>query len=166
MAANFEIKFDKFDKAGLMVGRGLSNAITALAFAVQDRAVDNIQHIEAIDTGAMRASVYVETSKIKGREPAIEKAISEGQNVGRHSGKPHLETEIASPGTEIDSYKIAKVGVAVNYGVYVEMGVEGAFGNKDLNFPPRPFLTPAAEEVRGEADVVAARFIKDELEKI
>lgn len=160
LAGNFEITFDKFDKAGLLVGRGLSNAITALAFAVQDRAVDNIQQIEAIDTGAMRASVYVETSKIKGREPAIEKAISEGKNVGQHSGKPHLETTIASPGTEVSGPKMAKVGVAVNYGIYIEMGVE------EHGRPARPYLSPAAEEVRGEADVVAAQFIKDELEKI
>lgn len=163
MSVNFKIEFDKFDVANDKIAEGLSAGLAALGFAIQDRAVYNIQEIEAIDTGAMRASVYVNTDKVKGRESAISKAISEGQNAGRHSGKPHIETVIAADGTAISGPLEVKVGVCVNYGIYVEMGVEGAFGIKGLNFAPRPFLTPAAEEVRGESGVVIARFIKDSL---
>lgn len=161
MAGNFEIKFDKFKVADKAVAKGLSQALAALGFAIQDRAVDNIQQIEAIDTGAMRASVYVDTDGVPGRESAVAAAIREGANVGQHSGKPHLETVIAEEGTKVDGPNEVKVGVCVNYGIYVEMGVEGAFGIDGLNFQPRPYLSPAAEEVRGEADVVTRRFIQD-----
>ena len=162
MANGFVITFDRFDEANAAIDAGLSKAVAALGFAVQDRAVDNIQKVEALDTGALRASVYVDAGDIRGRESAVAAAITEGKNPGQHSGRPHLETVIAVEGERVEGPLEAKVGVCVNYGIYVEMGVDNAFG-RGIHIPARPYLIPAAEEVRGESAEVVKKFIQDEL---
>ncbi len=161
--SGFRITLDKFDTADARVSGGLSEAIRALASAVQARAVDNVQEIDAIDTGALRASIFVTADGEDGRAEAVSDAIAAGKTVGKKSKKPHLETVIAEPGETVSGALEAKVGVCVNYGIYIEMGVEGAFGREGLNFPARPYLLPAAADVAQDAPTVTRRFIQDAL---
>jgi len=164
MGVNFEITVDRFDESNALIDAGLSNAIRALGFAVQARASDNVEKVDAIDTGALRASIFTDTNGSKTRDQAVAAAIAAGKNPGVHSGKPQLETVIAAEGEQVEGPFEAKVGVCVNYGIYVEMGVNNAFG-RNIRIPARPYLLPAAEEVRGEAAEVTKRFIQDELAK-
>ena len=160
--SGFRINLDKFDAADRRVSEGLSDAVRALAFAVQARAVDEVELVDAIDTGALRASIYVSTEDNDGRPEAVAEAIAEGRNPGKKSGKPQPKTEIALEGTSPSGEHEAKVGVCVNYGIYVEMGVENAFG-RGIVIPARPYLLPAAESVREDAAAVTRRFIEDAL---
>jgi hypothetical protein len=160
--SGFRITLDKFDTADARVTGGLSEAIRALAFAVQARAEDGVQEVDAIDTGALRASIFVTADGEDGRAEAVADAIAAGKTVGKKSKKPHLETVIAEPGEVVSGALEAKVGVCVNYGIYIEMGVENAFG-RGIVLPARPFLLPAAESVAADAPVVTERFIKDAL---
>lgn len=162
--SGFRINLDKFDTADARVSSGLSDAVRALAFAVQARAIDGVEEIDAIDTGALRSSIYVNAQGDDGRPEAVADAITAGKSPGKKSKKPHVETVIAAEGKAVAGPHEAKVGVCVNYGIYVEMGVEGAFGREGLNFPARPYLMPAAESVGQDADAVTRQFIKDALQ--
>ena len=79
------------------------------------------------DTSAMANSIYTATQKYDGYQQAANAARQSNQNVETESiGKPRGNV-------------IARVGAAVNYAVYVEMGTS--------RMAAQPFLFPAAEHV-------------------
>lgn len=145
------VKVDNFNLAEAKVRGGLADGIAALAFALQEEAQNNVQEVGAIDTGAMRSSIYTDTYKSNGRESAISQAKAKGANPGAKTGAPH-EVPIASEGTQISGEHQAKVGVAVEYGLYVEMGT--------VRMDARPYMAPAVETIKGKADRTVGQFIR------
>lgn len=103
----------------------VDKAIRATAFDVEAQAKDNA----AVDTGAMRASIFTKTSKSSGYDAAA--GAAEGANPGVEvndptPGDPPLMTAYVAPG--------------VNYAMYVEFGLPN-----NENYPQQPFMTPAIE---------------------
>jgi hypothetical protein len=148
------LKLDKFDITQKNIREGVANGIEALAFAIQEQAQQNIQDVGAIDTGAMRSSVYTKTRHSDSRDKAIADAVAMGKSSTAKSPKGHA-VPIAGEGTQIDGDLEAKVGVGVEYGIYVEMGT-GSMG-------ARPFLIPAALELGQKADQVIGGYVMEEL---
>lgn len=149
-----KVNLDKFDLMEAKIAKGASAGIRALAFAIQEQAQQNIQEVGAIDTGALRSSIYTETDREDGRIAAISEAKTKAASVGV-SGKPGNPDAIASPGTQISGGLMAKVGVAMEYGLYIEMGT--------VKMGARPFLFPAANQVGGQAEQIVGGYIGEEV---
>lgn len=155
------IKFDKFAQVEIKTLAGADKAVRAAAIAILEEAQANVRSVGAIDTGAMLNSIYVETSKTAGSEraQAVAKAVSAGGKPGIKSKKP-AKPSMAIPTPIPAKPGQAKVAVAVEYGVYIEMGVKAS---KTGDHPPRPFLHPAVETVRREIPQIVAAIVKEEL---
>ena len=149
-----KVTFDRFPVANEAAVRAVSKAVRAIAFGVQESAIERIREQDAIDTGAMRNSVYVETDEVNERASKLAAAIAAGGSPGIHSGKPHHVVPASPNGSGLEELQ-ARVGVCVEYGVYVEMGT--------VKMAARPFMAPAGEEMQKLAQGVAAQFLADEL---
>jgi phage gpG-like protein len=148
MAQRFSFR-SKIKPVGEKIAEGVSAGIREAAFAVEDQAKMNVQNVGAIDTGALRSSIYTQTDQSNDRGSAI--AQAQARNPSVSSG------EIS---TFVPDRFSARVGVAVEYGIYVEMGVAGsAFGN----MPARPYLTPAAEQIGQQLDEIVKAAIRRRL---
>lgn len=147
-----KITVDKFDEVLGASERLRDKLAAALAFALQEEAQTNIQAVGAIDTGAMLNSVYTETAASRGQR---EQAISRAKSIGGHDVPIGEATAIPGPGQ-------AKVALAVAYAVYVEMGVENAF-NRGIVIPGRPFLMPASETIKRDAERIVGNLVREEL---
>lgn len=148
-----KVNLDKFDLMEANITKGASAGIRALAFAVQEQAQQNIQDQGAIDTGALRSSIYTETDREDGRIAAISEAKAKAASVGAKSGKPGNPEAIATVGTQISGGLMAKVGVAMEYGLYIEMGT--------VKMGARPFLFPAANQVGDKAEKIIGGFVAE-----
>jgi HK97 gp10 family phage protein len=93
----------------------VDKAVRATAFDVQGIAVS----LAAVDTGAMRASIFVKTHG-GGQEP---NALGDAEVSDPTPGDPPLMTAYVAPG--------------VNYAGYVEFGTD--------RMAAQPFMTPAVE---------------------
>ncbi|MEQ1935920.1 MAG: hypothetical protein ABL962_18855 [Fimbriimonadaceae bacterium] len=149
------IKLDRFDSVKGKAVEGLKKGILGICMAVQQQAKYNIVGVDAVDTSAMLNSVYVDAPGLNERDEAIARAMVAAATDGVHSGRPHEFTE-AEQVTKISPGTLkGKVGVAAEYGAFIELGVQNA--------ESRPFLLPAAVEVAGEASNIASEFIKREI---
>jgi hypothetical protein len=130
----------------------------ALGTAILDQAIENIRTVKAVDTGALLNSGYLETSTESGRAEALAAAqklrTSAKSSAGESDGGDALEEP------EPLSEGMARVSFAVEHAAYVELGtaVEGK-----TRMAARPFLIPAAEVIRDEAEDIAAAVVKDVL---
>jgi hypothetical protein len=129
----------------------------ALGTAILDQAIENIRNVGAVDTGALLNSGYLETSTESGRAEALAAA----QKL-RSKAKSSVAEEDGDGGGEPEPLDegMARVSFAVEHAAYVELGtaVEGK-----TRMAARPFLIPAAEEIRDEAEDIAAAVVKDVL---
>jgi hypothetical protein len=151
------ITIDKFDEVMPLARKAMSQALDAIARAVQQRAKNNIVTQGAVDTGALLNSVYVQSPLTDEREQAISAASSASKQPGRKSKKPHDQE--FTPADVIHEPKgpmAAKVAVAAFYGLYIEAGT--------VHSGERPFLNPAAESVKSEANDLAAAIVAKALE--
>lgn len=163
MAGEVKITLDKFHIASEAVGKGLKNGLVAVGFAVQEQGAQNIQENEQIDTSAMRSGLYLETKDFNQRESVVAQALSHAATVGVHSGHPQENPQTAMPSAPVEDEYTVKVGECMEYGIVQEMGAVGsAYGD----LPPRPYLKPAAEKVKGKAKTAVGQYIHDELNKV
>jgi HK97 gp10 family phage protein len=152
-----EIKLvDQFNAANAAVREGVKAGLKAYAFALQSEAMAQLGshglHATGpragqrylIDTGAMHRSIYVEADGVDGRDAAIAAAL--GLSPAAVPGQK---------GTPIDTSYQARVGVAVHYGVYHEMGT--------VTMPARPYMGPAAQALKPQADAIVGRAVTDAL---
>jgi HK97 gp10 family phage protein len=103
--------------------RHASFAIRQTAFSVEFDAKQNAP----VDTGALRASIYISTKDESGYGPSIAEAI--GVSI---SATASIATEFPQPTDPLH----AVVAVGMSYGPYLE------FGTRFM--PAQPFLGPAA----------------------
>lgn len=153
-----KITLDNFPALTAEIVQGVGQGVRALAFAVQEQAIENIREVDAIDTGALRNSIYVETSEANERATALASAVAAGKTVGKKSGKAGA-VAAADPGEGLlgDGLTV-RVASCVEHGAYVEMGVTAsAYGDQ----PPRPFLHPAAAAIQPKAQGVVAQYVAD-----
>lgn len=131
---------------------GTEAGLRKLAFDIQSQAQRNITALDAVDTGAMRASVFTSVGGQSNYAAAAAAATTAARRPGRHSGRAHsFEMAPDEPTRSLE----AVVAVGASYGINVELGT--AFT------PARPFLGPAAERVMGRAPVEIARTINQSL---
>jgi hypothetical protein len=112
--------------------------IVAAAFECERMAKLNVGSMDAVDTGALRASIYTRTKKSGGRfSPgmitSLRKITKKGASM---TGKRFIELP-APQGDEI-----AVVGPSVEYGYYVEFGL-----GSNRKRGSRPFLGRATEAI-------------------
>lgn len=128
----------------------------------------NIRDQGLIDTGAMRNSAYLETSRdIGSRLKAQQASLASAASPGAKSGQPHRMKRWANPSRSPDAGE-AKVAFAAEYAIYWEFGFLRF--SRSFNGPrlmARPFLGPAAEELKrtatADARTVFNRVIGDAL---
>ena len=138
---------DHFNLAHEAIAAGVKKGLKAVAFALQEEAIEKITDLGLVDTGALRLSVFVEADGVNQRDMQLATALA----VAKKGAMP------AMPGKPIDTDVQARVGVCVNYGIYLEMGT--------VHMPARPFLAPAAYTVNVKAQDLMARFVSAEIRK-
>lgn len=149
------VKVDHLNLAEVKIASGLEKAIRALAFGLQAQAQENIRANGTIDTGALFNSVYTETADESGRDSALSAAQSAAASPGKKTGKPHLANP-ATPVTDVSGQRFrAKVGVCVEYGLYVEMGT--------VHTGAHPYMAPAVDKIKAKAQSVVEKFIAEEV---
>lgn len=117
----------------------------------------NIRDQGLIDTGAMRNSGYLETSRSSGaRLKAQQASLAAAAAPGEKSGKPHPMNQWATPSRAPNPGE-AKAAFAAEYAVYWELGflhyTTTYIGPTRLMI--RPFLGPAAEDLKKTASADA-----------
>lgn len=127
----------------------------ALGVAILDQAIENIRNVGAVDTGALLNSGYLETASESGRAAALASAKELLSRAKSSAG----EGDDAGEPEPLDE-GMARVSFAVEHAAYVELGTER---NGKKQMAARPFLIPAAEEIRDEAEEIAAAVVKDVL---
>lgn len=150
-SSNVKVDVDKFDLESELAQKGLMDGITGLANTLRSQIVLNIQSENLIDTGALLNSVYVQTPDGDGRTQAIAAATAAAATIGQHSGKPH-DAPIAEETEEAHEGLVAKVAVAMEYGLYLETGTQHS--------DERPYVAPAVEEVSPKAADIVGEYIK------
>jgi hypothetical protein len=103
----------------------------------------------AIDTGALRSSIYVKSSKNNGYQKAVSTALEKNPDAK----------------AEPDDFPDVKEGVAIigssmEYALWIEIGRRGKQtegGGSTKGMPARPYLVPAAESERADFE----RKLKD-----
>lgn len=153
--SDVKVILSRFDTTKARVHEAVSDGVMAIALAIEQRAKYNITEVGAVDTGALRASIYAEGPGSSGRrEAAIAEAEAEAATEGQHSGRPHPFT-VADEETIISGDLRAKVGVAAEYGIYIEFGT--------VHASERPYLTPAVDEVGTLAEDMVAKMVREAL---
>lgn len=144
---NFNI--DPVEKA---VELAASRAVRSLAMLVSEEAQMNITINDQIDTGAMKASVFVEAEglNIDTREQSISQATAAAAIPGKKTGKA-FPFEPANEEWNPDGPLEAKVGVSAEYG----------YDQEYLREDDLSFFRPALEEVNKRVDEVVTRVFKD-----
>jgi hypothetical protein len=113
----------------------IDKAIRATAFDVEAKA----KSLAAVDTGAMRASIFTSTHEESGFDAAGERVIGRNamvEPVDPTPGKPPLMHAYVAPGVEY--------AAAVEFGRSRSVSVMGE--TIDVNIAAQPFLTPAVEK--------------------
>jgi len=150
------VKLDEFNLLGPGARRGIILGITEAAFAIEQRAKYGVVEQDAVDTGALMNSIYTQSALSDGRDAAVAAAAMASTTKGKHSGKPHDEpfTDHLAEEEHKGEGLTAKVGVAAEYGIYIEDGTPSG------SVTPRPFLGPAAESVRGKLASIVGKQLR------
>lgn len=142
----------------VQIKRGFEKACArALREIVLDVVADakmGITDQDAIDTGALRKSIYAETPGAPGYGAAAAAASAAARTRGAHSGRPNKNFEML-PAPEPVGALEAIAAVGAEYGVYVEFGT--------VHVPPAPFFGPAEEKATEVLDQVVARMVNEEV---
>ena len=145
--------------AKVAIGAAVNKTVRALAFAVQEQAVENIRDQGAIDTGSLLNSIYVETRAASLRPQSRTAAMTAAASVGKKSGKPSQNGADPAQGPPVEEHQ-ARVASCVEHGIYIEMGVSGSATG---DHAARPFLAPAAHSIQDKGDGVLAAILSEEL---
>lgn len=136
--------------------RGMDLAIRKACFDLEALAKRNVRDQDAIDTGALRASIYVNTSKKSNYAIRASEAATAASTTGKHSGKPSVGFKMF-PEERVGAVE-GVVAVGAEYAHLVEFGT--------VHTPPRAFFNPAARDVFAEFDKVVVDMVNKELDKI
>ena len=136
--------------------RGTDMAIRKACFDLEAKAKLNVRDQDAIDTGAMRASVYSNTSRQSTYAIRASEAAIAASNPGKRSKKPN--TNFSMLAEEAVRAMEGVVAVGAEYAHLVEYGT--------VYIPPRPFFNPAVRDVFNEFDKVIVILTNKELDKI
>lgn len=126
-------------------------AIREACFDIEAGAKQRITDSDAIDTGALRASIYTVTSAGSGYSQASGEAAAASKTIGKHSKRPHSKPLEMLPEERVGPLE-GVVAVGAEYGVYVEMGT--------VHTSARPYFGPAADEVLSALDKAIEKFIE------
>ena len=120
---------------------------------IEAKAKQNVTDQDAIDTGALRASIYADTRGVNGYAAAEAEARAAAGSPGKRSGKPHEHFEMLPAEKAGAMEGIAAVGA--EYALNVEAGT--------VHVPPRPFWDPAVDEVVHEFDKNVVNMVNREV---
>jgi len=156
MATRVVTVFDKTIKVKAALREAAQAAIAKACFDTEAAAKQNVTAQNAVDTGAMRASIYsAAPRRASGYSRAASAARTAAANPGRHSGRPHkvniFPEIVALHGLE------GIVTCGVDYGANVEQG------RMDGKVPARPFMEPAFMKVGAEFVEYAERKLDAEV---
>lgn len=146
-----EVKVDNKAKVVSQIRAATSKAVRALAFGLEALIKQELTQAGIVDTGALRASVYTQTSDESGREEALAQATKLASKPGQHSKQPH-DFEPATVEWTPTKPVEAKVAVGAAYGVYVEHLHKNG-----------PYFAPAVDQLRERATKVIKKVYKEEL---
>lgn len=123
------VKVLKQQNVGLarLAGDGIPDAVIPIVQATAQAIKAGAQARARVDTGAMRASIYVSTGRQSDYDAAVQEAKALDPDV-------RIVPEQRPP---TDDGTTAIVGVAASHGAHVEFGT-----------PAQPFVIPAVEDVR------------------
>lgn len=128
MVGEIRIVYDHFPRISREAAQKAQNVVDKTAFDIQATSQQNIQTMDAIDTGAMVNSAYTVTSKGSAYSEAVSAALELNPDAG-----------IVSEVSDLKKLQAA-VAYAVLYAIYVHWGARGLAG--------RPFLLQAVEAHR------------------
>lgn len=157
------IRFNKIPGLSSQVVVVADKAVRAVAFALLEQATQNIQEVGAVDTGALLGGGYVATSTKSDRDAAVAKSVSKSSSGSKNGKNRKPKVSMAIPSGNPAKLGEAKVAFAPEHAVYVEMGVDNAFG-QGIQIPARPFLHPAVAEIEGRAEQIAGEVVRDSLQ--
>ncbi|MGV3617913.1 MAG: hypothetical protein ACO1SV_21520 [Fimbriimonas sp.] len=172
--AGARIVYNHIEPVAKQIAAAADRGVRETAFELLEESQENIRNHDAIDTGALLNSGYVETSKSRtARDVAVAKATAERAKGSRKSrgkkGAPKDTREPIQFATPSEKPKdhFAKVAFSVAYAANVEFGhlairnttrmstrksgltaqrlSDRRFGT---SIQPRPFLLPAAEKAK------------------
>lgn len=152
------VTLNRFGDLTPAIRAGAKLGIAEVAFAIEQRAKYHVVENDAVDTGALMNSIYTQADGTDGRDEAIAAATEASLTTGKHSGKPHGAPFEGAPQENTGRGLSAKVGVAAEYGIYVEMGTE--------HTGQRPFLNPAAQEIRPKAAEIVSTRVAEALKEV
>lgn len=123
-----DIKLDtkKLEQLAAGIGKDCEEIMVALAFEIEAGAKSRA----AVDTGAMRASIYTVTK------------TSDGYGSAQSAAKSANGKAALSPHPKPSGNVVAAVGPSVEYAGHVELGTS--------KMAAQPFLVPAVEDVAGK----------------
>lgn len=127
-------------------------AIKKIALDIEGEAKKMATAHDAIDTGALKASIHAEFSGHSGHAAAKSAAQGAASQPGKHSGKPNKAVLAGAffPQNGVSGPE-AIVAVGVEYGAMVEYGT--------VHTGARPFFGPAVDKIAaGIPDVFAAEI--------
>lgn len=133
----------------------LQRGIREMAIEVQARAMQNVRSVDAIDTGNLVNSIYV---RWEGKDTRPSALVVGGRFYSEKQGT-FIEVDnqnLAEEPKPVGKFK-AYVGVAANYGMYVEYGT--------YKMAARPFLTPAGSSVAKDVRPQILKEIKEVIAK-
>ncbi len=144
-----EIVADRRVEVRREMAGALDRAIRKACLDIEAEAKQNVTDVQAIDTGALRASIYAITPGANHYGEAAAAAAAAAAEPGAHSGKPNTTFRMLSamdvkPGEGV-------VAVGAEYAAHVEYGT--------VHVPARPFFNRAAIYVLRHFD----KYVREEL---
>ncbi|MBE3039816.1 MAG: hypothetical protein IMZ62_13520 [Chloroflexi bacterium] len=143
----------------------VQTAIGKAVLDIEGKAKENVTTHDAIDTGALRASIYSSSGGKSNFSSNMSEAHAAALTVGKHSGRRNWGFALAEQ-PEVPTKKLEGItGVGAEYGANIEYGgmAKNPKQQKSTIVPARPFLQPAADEVLAAFDQVVANYINKEL---
>lgn len=132
------------------------NAVSKACLDTEARAKLEITRQNAIDTGAAKASIYVKTPLSSDYSDRIAEAKAKARKGSKKTKGKKIEVfadvELTNNGFQAEGI----VACGVLYGFYIEYGST----RTHVSIPPRPFMTPAAEEVGAAFDEYCLKHLE------
>lgn len=145
MSANVRIDTAIADKIIANLMPKADKIVRETAFRIEDKGKRQV----VVDTGALRSSIYVKSSKNNGYQKAVSAALEKNKEA---SAQPD---DFPNP-----KEGEAIIGSSMEYALWIEIGRRGKQGEDGTTtggMPARPYLVPAAESERADFE----RKLKD-----
>lgn len=147
--SSIKVNLGPLEKFGESFKARASEVIRSTAFLIQYEA----QGRAPVDTGALRASIYVQTSEKDERPTALVDAEAKYQSPGKSGEFRFREMPIAPETTQPDDRLHSIVAAGVGYAYWVEYGSRGGSG--------KPFMTPAMAAAKPYFNSELAKAVRE-----